>query len=175
MDITAADHKAEVVWNSVESAPGDTNVRVVGVRVLNKYLQVSENLPIDEEFYLEIDLFNCKDGNYLTSNFQLFHRNGVGVLSTGNWASATSNIDAYAGAAYKKGFYKSRVLMPANFLNEGTYFVNALVLQDASIIRVFVDEAVSFNIVDTGEMRKEYTDEWLGVVRPKLEWHTNPM
>jgi len=36
-------------------------------------------------------------------------------------------------------------------------------------IHVWVNEVVSFTMYDTGEMRKEFTGKWLGVVRPKLE------
>jgi lipopolysaccharide transport system ATP-binding protein len=27
-------------------------------------------------------------------------------------------------------------------------------------------------VIETGDMRKEYTGDWWGVVRPKLAWNT---
>ena len=49
---------------------------------------------------------------------------------------------------------------------------NAFVLTDVVNIHARADEVVSFSVHETGEMRKEYTGVWIGVVRPKLEWHT---
>ena len=31
---------------------------------------------------------------------------------------------------------------------------------------------ISFNVIETGEMRKEYLGKWVGVVRPKFAWTT---
>lgn len=172
---TFANSKAEVVWQDTEKAPGDGNVRIVGVRVLDKRGTVCENLFINEDFYVEIDFLNKKEGAYLTPNFQLFTSSGIGVFSSANWASASANQDAYANVAYKKGLFRSRMKVPANFLNEGSYLVNALILQDVSVIRAYANEIISFQIIDSGEMKKEYLGEWLGIVRPKLEWHTSTL
>ena len=37
------------------------------------------------------------------------------------------------------------------------------------------EDIVSFEVFDTGAMRKEYYRGWPGVVRPKLEWQTEQM
>ena len=33
-----------------------------------------------------------------------------------------------------------------------------------------VREAIEFTIIETGEMRKEYSGEWIGLIRPKMHW-----
>jgi hypothetical protein len=35
------------------------------------------------------------------------------------------------------------------------------------------ENAISFAVEETGEMRKEYTGEWIGLIRPKLNWETS--
>lgn len=62
--------------------------------------------------------------------------------------------------------------LPSNFLNEGLYSVNAIVLTDITQVEIFAREAVSFTVYDTGAMRKEYSGIWIGVVRPRLAWQT---
>ena len=37
---------------------------------------------------------------------------------------------------------------------------------------IVVRDVLSFSVVDSGSMRKEYTGPWLGAVRPRLSWRT---
>jgi hypothetical protein len=33
-------------------------------------------------------------------------------------------------------------------------------------------EVLEFRVLDTGEMRKEYSGDWIGQIRPKMYWET---
>jgi lipopolysaccharide transport system ATP-binding protein len=35
-----------------------------------------------------------------------------------------------------------------------------------------VEDALAFSVSETGEMRKEYTGGWAGLIRPKMAWKT---
>lgn len=164
--------KAEVTWDHFDKAPGSSDVRIIAVRMLDKNGCVTNILPDNEYFFVEIDMFNAIDANYLTTNIQLYSASGVFVLSTGNWASVTANVDLFSGRPLSKGIYRSRVKIPAYFLNEGGYSINAIVNKNVSTVEAFVEEAVTFTILDSGDMKKEYTDYIGGIVRPKLEWNT---
>jgi lipopolysaccharide transport system ATP-binding protein len=166
---------AETTWDNLEKAPGNKDVRIVAVRVLDKNFSISNVIADNQEFFVEIQFVNYKEGSYLTSNIQLLNKAGVWVLSTGNWASVTANIDPFSSVRFKKGMYKSRVKIPAFFLNEGDYSVNALLNEDASNYIAYAEEAVSFTIMDSGAMKREYTDFLAGVVRPRLEWNTESL
>lgn len=165
--------KADLTWSNFEEAPGSNNVRIIAARVLDSQNNVCNILRDDEDFFVEIDFLNKKEGLYLTSNIQLFTQGGINVLSSGNWASVTANIDPYSTSQFKKGIYRSRVKIPSYFLNEGGYSINVLIDRDASANEVFIEDALTFTIMDTGVMRKEYTGYLTGVVRPKLEWYTH--
>jgi lipopolysaccharide transport system ATP-binding protein len=173
--LNSSDFRPEATWENVEQAPGGKVVRIIAVRILNEKEQVTDALPIDQEIFVEIDFLNKVEGIALSSSIQLLDRSGVCVLYTANWSSAILNVDPYSNARFKKGVYRSMVRIPANFLNEGVYMINAFVLQDVSTIIAFAEEAVSFSVLDTGEMRKEYTGEWSGLVRPRLAWQTGPV
>ena len=70
------------------------------------------------------------------------------------------------------GLYKTVCTIPANFLNEGRYSISAIILTDVTNAEVNEKEVLSFTVHETGEMRKEFSGQWLGVVRPKLAWST---
>ena len=65
------------------------------------------------------------------------------------------------------GLFRAHCTIPPNFLNEGRYTITAIVSIDGNNSQVLLEEAVSFTVHDTGEMRKEYQGGWIGVVRPK--------
>jgi lipopolysaccharide transport system ATP-binding protein len=165
------DDNAERSWPDFQSAPGNEHVRIMGVRVVSGG-RVTSNVAINQPVIVEIDFCNTRPGAFLSSNIQLFDKSGIGVLSSVNWSSAALGEDEWSGAPYPEGTYRASCVIPGNFLNESTYSINAIILSDTANIIAMAEEAVSFTVHDTGEMRREYTGHWLGIVRPKLAWQT---
>ena len=163
--------EGEVTWTSVDSAPGDGTLRLKSVRVIREG-KVTNSIAIDEDLDIEMEFWNLAPGALVYSSIHLLNQNGVGILASANFMSAMLEDDGWSGRPHPKGVFRTTCRIPRNFLNEGKYYVNAIVLTNVNEIHARVDEAISFVIHDTGEMRKEYTGGWLGVVRPKLEWHT---
>jgi lipopolysaccharide transport system ATP-binding protein len=165
------DTKGEALWVDPGAAPGNEKVRLHAVRIRSNG-EVSGDVDIDKELRVELLYWNLKPGSNLSASIHLMDNMGVAVLSSANMPSANLAEDGWFGRPHPEGLFKTTCVLPANFLNEGTYSVNAIVLTDVRNIEVWEREAVSFTVHDTGEMRKEYTGHWIGVVRPKLEWHT---
>ncbi len=174
-DITFYKGKPEVFWYNQAQAPGNKVVRLMAVRALNQAHQVTNTLLDNEDIYIEIDFCAEAEGVCLTSSIQLFNQQGIFVLSSGNWPSTTANIDPFSGSKFGKGTYRSRVKIPAYFLNEGYYIVNVVFLQNSTVYVADTGEAVSFTVEDSGDMRKEFKESFEGVIRPKLEWNTCPL
>jgi lipopolysaccharide transport system ATP-binding protein len=165
-------NKASIRWSDPEQAPGKFGVKMLSVRVLDDLGNERNIISDNEEFYLEMEFLVQNHGRYLTSNIQLFTESGIFVLSAGNWKSATLNVDPYSDQIFRKGVFRSKMKFPPYFFNEGGYYINAIINREAMTPIVFVEEAVTFTIMDSGDMRKEYTDFVGGVVRPKFEWET---
>ena len=64
------------------------------------------------------------------------------------------------------------ILIPANFLNSDSYSIDIGIQNDRFEWIIWEKSILSFTIHETGEMKKEYTGKWAGVVRPKLKWAT---
>jgi lipopolysaccharide transport system ATP-binding protein len=94
------------------------------------------------------------------------------ILATFNGISATLEMDSFYGKTLAKGLYKSTCVIPANFLNDKTYSINAFLVPVEVVEMGIAERVLSFSISETGEMRKEYTGEWIGMIRPKLSWQT---
>jgi lipopolysaccharide transport system ATP-binding protein len=94
------------------------------------------------------------------------------VLATANMASVCLGQDEWAGRPYPAGLFRAVCRIPPNLLNEGRYSVTALVMTDNQTVQVQVNDVIAFTVHETGEMRREFTGRWIGVVRPRLEWRT---
>lgn len=164
----------EKVWNDIHTAPGSEKVKLRAVRFMSDGV-VCSDLEIDKELKIEIEFWNIKNNANISSSIHLIDQMGVGVLASANVHSANLTKDDWFGKPHHVGLYKTHCIIPANFLNEGRYSINVIVLTDVTNPEVFVKEVLSFMVHETGGMRKEYSGSWLGVVRPKLAWQTELM
>jgi len=175
---TGREANGEVVWNDRSSAPGNEKVRLHAVRVISSDV-VTTDIEISEDIYIQIEFWNFEPDLHIWSSIHVLDKMGGCVLASLNSHSANLIVDRWFGKPYSTGLYRTVCKLPKNFLNEGTYSINAFVLSGALnlsaplSIEVRVDEVISFTVNDTGEMRKEYTGGWIGVVRPKLAWQTD--
>lgn len=163
--------RPEITWEPTLHSL--SNAQIVSLRVMREDQTICSHIAINENFYLEVEFINYKEGSFLSNYFELRNNTEGEVLSSANWSSATANRDPYSNTAFKKGRYKSRMKVPGNFLNEGSYIVNAWILENISATAAEAKESLTVTIIDNDEMRKEYTGKWFGVVRPKLEWYTS--
>jgi lipopolysaccharide transport system ATP-binding protein len=168
---TGREANGEVVWKDPNNAPGNEKVRLHAVRVVSDK-RVTTDIEIQEYIYIEVEFWNLKSSSYLCTSIHVLDRMGTCVLASANMHSANLGVDQWFGKAHPIGLYRTVCKLPGNFLNEGMYSINAFVLSEVVNIEVRVDEVISFTVHDTGEMRKEYSGGWIGVVRPKLAWQT---
>ena len=72
----------------------------------------------------------------------------------------------------KKGKYLSVCTIPGYFLNDLRYSISVFLVPEVVSEMAIVPEVLSFSVEETGDMRKEYTGDWIGLIRPKLSWKT---
>ena len=168
---TGREANGEVIWKDSNNAPGNEKVRLHAVRVVSTDI-VTTDIEIDKDIYIEVEFWNFEPDAQLSMSIHVLDKMGTCVLASANMNSANLEIDRWFGKPHPIGLYRTVCKLPGNFLNEGMYSINAFVLSDVVNIEVRVEEVISFTVHDTGEMRKEYSGGWIGVVRPKLAWQT---
>ncbi|MCH6234048.1 polysaccharide ABC transporter ATP-binding protein [Cognataquiflexum rubidum] len=171
LNLSLFEEKSEITWSY--SPHAFNPVQITALRVIREDNSLSGNIYIHEDFFVEIEFLNNKEGNHLSSYFEVRKLSEGGVFSSANWSSAIANVDPFSNCAYPKGKFKSRMKIPGNYLNEGSYEISAWVLENISATAAEAKNTLTFNILDDGKMRDEYVGEWFGVVRPKLEWLTS--
>ena len=164
--------RGEVVWDDPSTAPGNDKVRLHAVRIVCDGTVTGE-VEIQKDVCVEIEFWNFVPNAQLCSSIHLLDRMGVGVLASGNDSNRMNLAhDEWAGKPYPAGLFRTTCVLPGSLLNDGWYSINVIVLTDVTRAEVFAREVISFNVVETGEMRGAYLGHILGVVRPKLAWQT---
>jgi lipopolysaccharide transport system ATP-binding protein len=167
---SGAPSSGELLWPDGIS-PRNGRIRFNAVRVRCGD-EIASEVPLSAPIEFELEFETLVDGLLLHASFHLLDHLGNCILATSNLPSATSNNDEWGYTIHPRGRYKSLCTIPPNFLNEGSYSISAFVVSNASEIEVQARECLSFQTHDAGEMRKEFTGTWIGVIRPKLDWHT---
>lgn len=158
-------------WGSPEKAPGGENVKLKSVKILSNG-KVTADVSIDKEVQVEICYWNLKEGALLGTDIHLKDELGSYILATADYPSTNLVKDEWYGKPRPVGLYKTVCTFPANFLNERYYSIDFGVANNRREYELNIQDVMSFTGVDTGEMKKEYNGDWVGLVRPKLSWQT---
>jgi lipopolysaccharide transport system ATP-binding protein len=162
--------EGERQWDEV-TAPQTSNVRLNAVRIVSKG-KITGDVSIDEPFEVEMDFETLRPGLELSTSLHLTHAIGGDVLATANFASASLGRDEWFGKAFPQGIFRATCTFPKNLLNEGSYGLNVVILNRVSQLELIERDAIRLHTHDEGAMRHEWGGGWIGVVRPRLAWHT---
>jgi lipopolysaccharide transport system ATP-binding protein len=163
---------AERSWPDVETAPGDSVVRLRSVRAVDHLSATTESVDVREPVGVELVLDVIGEGPAFVPWIALYTEQGNHVFSA-------MDVDPAWRLPRTPGRYRTIAWVPANLLNEGALLVsvslNTFQPGGKAERRAHVDEAIVVNIRDAGEAdtaRGHYGGTWPGAVRPLLDWAT---
>jgi lipopolysaccharide transport system ATP-binding protein len=149
----------ESVWEDELEAPGDDRVRLHSVRVIpqgNSDGLITVHTPLRMEF----SYWNYVAGAVLNVSMILNNMEEVCVF-----ASASDF------APRPTGLIRHTVSVPGEFLNVGSYYINAMIVKDTSVGILLQNNVAAFEVVE-GEVEGNWYGRFPGAVRPKLNWET---
>lgn len=164
---------SERSWTDPAAAPGDSVARLKRVRVVVAGgAKPSEEIDIREPIDIEVEFWTGEPGPLRpTVNLSLYNDEGVCLFMTNDWNGRDAEPELPRGTVVR-----STCHIPGNFLAEGRIIVTAAVSTfNPPIAHALERDAVAFQVIDHSEgdgVRGDATIEWIGVVRPMLEWHT---
>lgn len=159
---SVASQLAQAVW-PFEESPGNEIVRLRAVRAVNRNQEPSMNILIGEPISLEVEFWCLRKAPVLAS-FHLLNEQGMLLFSTGN-------LQEWSQREFEPGLHRCSCLIPPHLLTEGGYYVT-LYLSRGPYARIDAHqpEVISFQVVDDGSGRGDYTGQWTGLIRPLLRW-----
>jgi len=162
-----------LTWNNPETAPGNKNVRLHSVRILQNDVDgFTSDVDISKDIIVEISYFTLIRDLRLYSAIWLKDKISTLVFSSSNHKSLSLTPDKWVLKPHPLGLFTSKCVIPGNFLNEGIYMISVIIGKYPFEPQVFEDSVISFEVHDHGEFKKEFSQAQNGVVRPKLAWST---
>jgi lipopolysaccharide transport system ATP-binding protein len=157
----------ERVWQSEEIPVGSDPFKPIAIRIKDKTGKIvdtvrsTEPTTVEWEYQLDAPVTGLRVGVYLNT------MRGEYVFT----AFDTDDAKQYEQfGARQAGRYISRCEIPADFFNEGRYYlgVNA---SSFAVRRYFMDEnAISFNVDIAGAPGTQWPELRQGPIRPRLNW-----
>jgi homopolymeric O-antigen transport system ATP-binding protein len=172
-----ADRKAgnaQVSWTENE-APSSAYMRLRSVSISGPDNVPSTTLRVDHEIRITYEFDVLQDVERGFGALWIKQIDGTEVLSTCSLPLFTTTQDEYCGKPMKKGRYVTTCCIPAEFLNARVYTITAHLGANVLPTQVVVPEVITFETIDTSQMRQEHLGHWLGAVRPRLPWETKKL
>jgi lipopolysaccharide transport system ATP-binding protein len=149
----------ESVWEDNLTAPGNERVRLRSVRVLPQ-TDPGEPVTVHTPLRIEFIYRNHVPGTVLNVSMTLNNMEEVCVFASFSDFSPRP-----------AGLIRHTVTIPGDLLNAGSYYVNMIVVKDASVGILFQNNVVGFELVE-GEIAGNWYGKPPGVTRPKLQWES---
>lgn len=163
------------VWGTPEDAPGDDNIRLRSVRVLDDNDESSEEIDIRSDVRIELEYWvKSVTGVGPGAIIRVQNTDGVMLFASSNLANVkTSDF------RLEEGLVRTTCRIPGNFLAEDQHIVTVLLVsRQPGRFHGGEEDAVAFHVVDRSKgdgARGYFTQDWPGAVRPKLDWTTEQL
>ena len=148
------------------------------IRILSAN-KVTSEVFIDEDINIEIDYCNLEKGSKRFLSLELYDIDGNYLFNSCSTPSMSIAKDPLYDTFWSIGLFRTNCTIPAYLLNDKKYTISLSVYENhlpyvtASNQILYADKLLSFEVIETGAMRKETgTGKWDGIIRPKLGWHT---
>lgn len=152
----------EQLWDDPQTAPGNDKVRLHSVKVtIDGYIPASV-ITVATPIALEFKFWNFVAGSSLNLSLVLYDQQDTCVFNT---VSDAVNLPAE--------LIRGVCHIPGNLLNDSTYRIRLLIVQDTSIPLLDIDKVATFEVLELERCGNWY-GKWVGVVRPNLHWSVNP-
>jgi lipopolysaccharide transport system ATP-binding protein len=151
--------------------PGNSSFRLCSVSVRDASGKISPQINISEEILIEIEYEVIREGAQAQFSLVLFDAKGICVFS-----SLSNTVEnAYHGKLLSKGYYRTMCRLYENLLNEDRYRVSIIGTSGYWSDDFRADYVLTFDTLDDGVLKRDYSGRYDGVIRPKLAWQTIPM
>ncbi len=163
---------AEKIWEDVATSPGNDVARLRAARVRSSDGSVSSAIDIRQPVSIEMEYEVLQSGKVIVPSIQLNNEQGACIFVSHDWNGGWRSRER------DPRVYKSSVTVPGNLLTEGTVFVTVgAATHQPHEIHFNERDAVTFNVIDSPDgdaARGDFAGPMPGVVRPVLNWKTEP-
>lgn len=158
----------EQTWENIDAAPGNDKVRIHSLRIRSEHGFVTDIITTKSPIQVEIKYWNLVPGSTLHISLHFYNEQQIVAFTTGSHEGDLLAKER----SLEVGLYRSICQVPMNLLNEGPHSIMLLVIQNTSKIAYRMEDALTFDVIDTSPRLGTWYGKEPGVVRPLLSWQT---
>jgi lipopolysaccharide transport system ATP-binding protein len=143
-------------WPTSDEAPGNEQVRIKSISLTPNQEILVDNFDTRTPLKMVFEYWNMMDNAELNVSIFLYSMTGECIFNIGDDAKI-----------YQKGIISATCDIPGDFLNDGSYYISAMIVKDRLAPVFFFEDALAFDILDYREGTDWY-GKWPGAVRPKM-------
>lgn len=156
--------QTEQVWEDPETAPGNDVVRLNRVSVRPADPAGDGRITVRTPLRIEFDYWVRESEAYVQPSLSLFNSQGIQILS-----ALDPELPDWRGTQLEAGLYRESCSIPGDLLNSGLHRIGFRVLIDGED-EWRANDLLVFDVLEDGEFRAAWYEEWEGVIRPLLPW-----
>lgn len=157
----------EQIWDNPDKAPGNDKIRLHKIRLFPEGKKTSDEIDMDTPFVFEIEYWNLMADTRLILDLCLHAIEGDAVFE-----SLSLDEPRWNGQPFPKALFRTSCKIPGNLLNEGTYRIRILFINDDTVKLYNNDEAVVFSVKEKSKRKIQWYGKYKGFVHPRLDWQT---
>lgn len=155
-----------------KDAPASEVVRLKRVRAVDENGNTTSSHDIRGKIGIEATYKVLKSGHILIPSYQIYNEDRIQLFTVQDVS------EEWHRQPKEKGEYVSTVWLPPNFMAEGTFFANFLIVTYIPTLRIHFHaiDMVSFDVIDSLEgdtARGDFGGKMEGLIRPILDWETS--
>lgn len=164
----ASQARTERYWPDLATAPGNEKVKLRRIRIQPGDQESHGRIKMDGPASVEVEFWSLAPGAQLHVCWHFITEQQTVAFTSASIEEEQSQV----GRPMPPGLYRSVCHIPGDLLNEGTYHLKLLILRDTSKILFRLDDALTFEVVETGKRPGAWFGREPGAVRPRLVWKT---
>jgi lipopolysaccharide transport system ATP-binding protein len=154
-------------WPAIDRAPGNDKVRLRRAAVTLACESPGGLIFVHTPLDLHFEYWNLVDSAVLNLSVVVADETGAPIFNT-----VPLGESQWIGHHFPKGLFRSTCRIPGNLLNDGRHRIQLYVVEDGSVCIFRHDDILSFDVCDDPDQRRHWFGEWIGAVRPVLDWET---
>jgi lipopolysaccharide transport system ATP-binding protein len=155
LDSIAYEQDNKKIW-TLEDAPG--NERMKWLRIEIEPTSPCDEVTVETELKCIFEFWNYQEGATLNFSLVLYNIEGIIVFN-----SCSSPV------GLQEGIICGECVIPGNLLNDETYQVTIMLVEDTSKVIHKLEKVLTFQVQDSPRQFNWY-GKWVGLVRPELAW-----
>jgi lipopolysaccharide transport system ATP-binding protein len=145
-------------YADIQSAPGNQAVRIKRVELIPDYPDGGNIIDIRTALKLELEFwYEPPPSSDLIVGIHLFNLAGDCIFDVSS-----------PRASLERGLVSGGCLIPANFLNDGSYYISIVFVSNTTFRLFYFESCLSFQVADYRENTAWY-GKWIGHVRPDFK------